>query len=487
MQKIFKYVALSLVVGLSACGGGGGSPGTSNLPYSITVKAAKTQLPLNISNDIAGIGAYSPFTTTLYVEAREGKDPIQGGKDIFGCNIAGGLESGALYYLDGKDEHMVEVDDGAGGKIKVPGAYRNIVLDSNSGGNSFHFHTGNKAGTARIVCTVTNPADKLVSSASVEIVVGAATGKPASVTVTTQGPRYLGTSSNLFNLPKAIAISAKVLDDANQPVPEPAAANLQIAIRPFGASAGARLLLGAQSGSVIQARTIGGEGLFTLSSGPSSGVIVLELTADRFDNDVSNGIQDPVMQLTAVSVHKAISNVPLAITDSEITVTNGMPYSYALTAQGGVPPYTWTSTGLPTGLNLSADGIITGTPTAPKGSYKVVVTVTDSADKTLTKNLTIKVEGELAIDGCNSDVSSPCSLPPATVGDAYSHTLSFSIGDPTVPVVWTITGNLPNGLTLAANGTISGTPLPPPGTYTFIVTATRGSLIVSRAVRIVVS
>lgn len=487
MHKIIKYVALVFAVGLSACGGGGGSPGSSNLPYTISVKTTKSQLPLNLSNERPGIGAYSPFTTTLYVEAREGSDPIPGGKDIFACNVAGGLESGALYYLDGKPEHEVEIDDGMGGKIKVPGAYRSIVLDSNSGGNSFHFHSGDKAGSVRITCTVTNPADKLVSSANVDIVVGAATGQAASVTVTTQGPRYLGTSDNLFNLPKAVAISAKVMDDANQPVPDPASANLQIRIRPFGASAGARLLLGAQSGTVIHAKTIGGEGQFSISSGPSSGVILMELTADRFDNNVSNGIQDPVIQLTAISVHKAIASEPLKITDSELTVTNGMPFSYALTAQGGVPPYTWSSSGLPTGLSLSADGIIVGTPTAPKGTYNVVVTVTDYTDAALTKNLKIKVEGDLAIDGCDSDVSKPCSLPDAKVGEAYSYTLSFSIGDPSVPVTWTLTGNLPPGLALAADGTISGTPLPPPGTYTFIITAKRGSLTVSRQVTIVVS
>ncbi|GAB2523810.1 putative Ig domain-containing protein [Simplicispira piscis] len=485
MQKIFKFIATASVAVLTACGGGGGSPGDSSLPYSISVKAAKTQLPLNIANERAGIGAYSPFTTTLYVEAREGSAPIPGGKEIFGCNVAGGLESGALYYLDGKDEHMVEVDDGMGGKIKVPGAYRNIVLDSNSGGNSFHFHAGDKAGTARIVCTVTNPADKLVSSASVDIVVGAATGKPASVTGTAQAPGYLGTSTNTFNLPKSVAISAKVMDDANQPAPDPVAANLQVSIRPFGASAGSRLLQGGQSGSTIQVKTIGGEGLFAISSGPSAGVILLELTSDRFDNDVSNGIQDPVMQLMAIGVHKAIRTVPLAITDTEITVTNGMAFSYALTAQGGVPPYMWTSSGLPTGLNLSADGVISGTPTASKGTYNVVVTVTDYTDVPLTKNVKIKVEGDLAIDGCDSDVSKPCALPGGKVGEQYSHTLSFSIGDPAIPVVWTVTGNLPPGLALAADGTISGTPTAK-GTFTFIVTATRGSLVVRRQVTIVV-
>ncbi|MCK6414479.1 MAG: Ig domain-containing protein [Giesbergeria sp.] len=476
MRKLFKFLALSVVTAVAACGGGGGSSGDTNLPYTIKVTAAKPQLPINLVNERVSIGAYARYTTTLYVEAREGSAPIQGGEDIFGCMIVQGLDSGALYYLD--DEH--EDEDGN------PAAFRSITLDANSGAASFHFHAGDKAGTARITCSVTNPADKQVSSASVDIVVGAQTGQPANVLATAQAPGYLGTSTNTQNLRNNVAISALIMDDANQPVPAPSAANLQVNIRPFGASAGARLLAGSQSGTSVQVKTIGGEGQFSLSAGPSAGVILLELTTDRLDNNVSNGIQDAVMQLMAVSVHKAVRTAPLAISDSEITVTNGLPFSYALTAQGGVPPYTWSASGLPTGLTLSADGVISGTPTAPKGSYKVVVTVNDEVGP-VTKNITIMVEGELAIDGCTSDVSAPCSLPAAKVGEVYSYTLSFSIGDPSVPVVWTITGNLPSGLTMDANGTISGTPLPPPGTYTFILTATRGSLKVSRQVQIVVS
>jgi len=478
MRKLFKFLALSVVTAVAACGGGGGSSGDTNLPYTIKVTAAKTQLPINLVNERVSIGAYARYTTTLYVEAREGSAPIQGGEDIFGCVIVQGLDSGALYYLDGDDEH--EDEDGN------PAAFRSITLDANSGAASFHFHAGDKAGTARITCSVTNPADKQVSSASVDIVVGAQTGQPANVLATAQAPGYLGTSTNTQNLRNNVAISALIMDDANQPVPAPSAANLQVNIRPFGASAGARLLAGSQSGTSVQVKTIGGEGQFSLSAGPSAGVILLELTTDRLDNNVSNGIQDAVMQLMAVSVHKAVRTAPLAISDSEITVTNGLPFSYALTAQGGVPPYTWSASGLPTGLTLSADGVISGTPTAPKGSYKVVVTVNDEVGP-VTKNITIMVEGELAIDGCTSDVSAPCSLPAAKVGEVYSYTLSFSIGDPSVPVVWTIIGNIPSGLTMDANGTISGTPLPPPGTYTFILTATRGSLKVSRQVQIVVS
>lgn len=484
MRKLFGATVLILSSVLVACGGGGGSPGSSDLPYTISLRSEKTQLPINIGGAPASIGAYAPYTTTVYVEARENGAPIPGGEDIFGCAIVQGLDSGALYYIDGDPKH--EDDDGN------PLAYRSITLGANSGSASFHLHAGTKAGTVRITCSVTNPADKQISSASVDIVVGAATGKPASVLGTLQAPYYLGSRDNTFvnpitreRLRNNVGLNAFVMDDANQPVPNPNAANLQVRIRPFGASAGARLLSGAQSGTLLQVRTIDGVGLMSLSSGPSPGVILLELTTDRSDNNVSNGIQDAVTALMAVSVHNAIASTPLVIDDADITVTVGLPYAFALTAQGGVPPYVWSSTGLPAGLTLSPDGVISGTPTAAKGDYQVVVTVTDETGATKSKNLTVKVEGGLAIDGCDSDVSAPCELPGGVLGGSYSYTLSFSIGDPAVPVVWSITGVLPPGLALAADGTISGTPTMA-GSYTFIVTATRGTLVVRRQVTITI-
>lgn len=135
MRKLFKTVLLAVAAAtLGACGGGGGSPGDTSLPYTISLKADTTVLPINLANEGPGIGAYARYTTVLHVQAMEGGKPIQDGEKMFACNLSGGLKSGALYYLDGKDEHMVEVDDGKGGKIKVPGAYRNITLDSNAGG-----------------------------------------------------------------------------------------------------------------------------------------------------------------------------------------------------------------------------------------------------------------------------------------------------------------------------------------------------------------
>ena len=201
MLKNAKFLTLALAAILSACGGGGsGGSGETQENYSITLRAEKTQLPLNIAGAMPGIGAYRPYTTSLYVEARKGSVLIPGGEDIFGCNVAGGLDSGSLYYLDGDPEHETEVDDGNGGTIRIPNAYRNITLGANSGGNSFHFHAGDQAGTARITCSVTDPRDNQQKSASVTISVGGTTGKPASERMEAQIPGYLGTKNNANGL-----------------------------------------------------------------------------------------------------------------------------------------------------------------------------------------------------------------------------------------------------------------------------------------------
>jgi len=50
--------------------------------------------------------------------------------------------------------------------------------------------------------------------------------------------------------------------------------------------------------------------------------------------------------------------------------------------QGGVPPYTYTSSNMPPGLVLASNGAISGTPTA-KGAFTVNFVVTDSSGASL--------------------------------------------------------------------------------------------------------
>ncbi len=349
----------------------------------------------------------------------------------------------------------------------------------------------------QIRCAVTNPTDKQVSSAIVNLTVGANTGKPASVVGTIQAPRYLGSQSNKQSLPTSVGVSVDVKDDANQPIPNPANANVQVRILPFGASAGARLLSGSQQGSVVQVKTINGIGQFAVSSGPSAGVILLELTTDRADNDVTNGIQDAVKQLRVVTVHQFVGGLSdLSIRDTELSVVNGMQYTFALTGEGGEPPYKWSSSALPAGLTLSADGILSGTVAAPSGDYNVQFAIEDALGVVVKKNIKIKVMGNFDIDGCDGDLTKACALPdwkgvlvpPATTADSYLYTLSLSVGDPSIPVVWTYTPTSPvPGLSFGADGVIQSTGDGKAGTYTFIVTATRGSIVIKRPVKITVN
>ena len=510
MKRNLKFMTLAMAAMLSACGGGGGSPGAVSAEYKITLRADNAQLPVNVSNQAPSIGVYAPYTTTLYVQATVNGAPIPGGDDIFGCNTSAGLSSGALYYLDGDSSHQKQVDDGNGGQVTVDSAYRNITLASNSGGNTFHFNAGDQAGTTTITCSVQDPRDKQMKSASVNITVGGATGKAASVQTVAQSPGYLGVQGNVKGINPAVAIQATVRDDANQLIANPSAANLQIAIRQNlgGAATDARLVWGSASGGVIQVSTNNGVGTFNLMSGTKTGPIVLELTTDRADNNVANGIQDPMVTLYQVYAVQEVASSTLAIATTDLgSVANGVPFTYALLATGGVPPFAWTVSGLPAGLTVNSSGVISGTPLAPAGTYTLRVSATDANGTPATPvDVSLVLTGQpLTADdftigyctsGDGSSVAQPCVLPNAVPGNAYTYAFSSSVAG----VTWSFSG-LPSwlsGSTAGASGVISGTPKQTivsgtdvtcgnEGSATFLVTATSGAMSVKRYVSITVS
>lgn len=161
-------------------------------------------------------------------------------------------------------------------------------------------------------------------------------------------------------------------------------------------------------------------------------------------------------------------SVPLSISSVTLpAATSGQSYAGSLTASGGASPYTWSIAkgSLPTGLSLSSSGAVTGKPTVT-GTFSFTAAVTDStkptaeSQSTATSITVASAAPKLAI--------ATSALPSGTSGTAYS--AGFTATGGTKAYTWSISGNLPAGLTLAATtGIISGTPT---ASGTFSLTAT---------------
>ncbi len=149
--------------------------------------------------------------------------------------------------------------------------------------------------------------------------------------------------------------------------------------------------------------------------------------------------------------------------------TAGQAYSSAITpATGGIAPYSYalTAGALPAGITLnSSSGTLSGTTTSV-GSFNFSVTATDSTSGTPsqgTRGYTLNIAAPTI-------ALAPATVPTATRGTAYSQTLTASGG--TAAYTYAITsGALPAGITLASNGTLSGTATLE-GTFNFTVQAT---------------
>nr|WP_230620515.1 putative Ig domain-containing protein [Xanthomonas arboricola] len=149
--------------------------------------------------------------------------------------------------------------------------------------------------------------------------------------------------------------------------------------------------------------------------------------------------------------------------------TAGQAYSAAITpATGGTAPYSYALTGgvLPAGVVVdAATGALSGTPTVA-GTFNFTVTVSDSTPSPAaqaSRSYTLTIAAPVV-------VIAPTTLPAATRGTAYSQTLSASGG--TAPYTYALaSGTLPAGITLASNGTLSGTATVE-GSFNVTVTAT---------------
>lgn len=168
--------------------------------------------------------------------------------------------------------------------------------------------------------------------------------------------------------------------------------------------------------------------------------------------------QNYVLQVAAPT----ITVTPPTLSNAQI----GMAYSQTLAGNGGSAPYTFaiTAGALPNGITLSL-GTLSGTPTSG-GTFNFTVTATDNHGQTGARAYSLNV-------GAATISVAPATLPSGGVAQAYSQNVTASGGSAGYSFAVTA-GALPTGLSLAANGTISGTPTAG-GSFNFTITATDSS------------
>lgn len=142
------------------------------------------------------------------------------------------------------------------------------------------------------------------------------------------------------------------------------------------------------------------------------------------------------------------------------SATAGQPFSYQIAS--GNRPGSYSASGLPAGLSLSASGVIAGIPTAG-GTYTVSISATN-ANGTDSRNLTLTIAG-----GGVAPVITSSLTASGVAGTSFSYQITAS----NQPTSYNASG-LPPGLSINTTGLISGTPTTA-GSYTVHLSATNAS------------
>ncbi len=200
----------------------------------------------------------------------------------------------------------------------------------------------------------------------------------------------------------------------------------------------------------------------TLAGTPAAGTAnayTLTITA-------SNGVGTNATQTFTLTVTQAP-----AITSADITAfVVGTPGTFTVTATG-FPAPTFSETGaLPTGVTLSAAGVLSGTPAAGTGgNYNITITASNGVNPNAQQAFMLMVDQAPAITSTNS-----ASFLVNTAATPFTVTTT---GFPSPALAET--GALPTGVTFTDNGngtaTLGGTPAAgTAGAYPITITASNG-------------
>ena len=148
----------------------------------------------------------------------------------------------------------------------------------------------------------------------------------------------------------------------------------------------------------------------------------------HFDGRCASIKQDDINGISFLYPGSGGGPGPLAVVTSTLSGGSvGTSYSQSLTGSGGTLPYSWSLAAglgtLPTGLSLSAGGTISGIA-GTSGTYNFTVKVTDAAQATAQKALSIVVTaaGAVPLDSQFVSQTVPASLQP---GQTFTANMKF--------------------------------------------------------------
>jgi len=260
------------------------SPFPGNYPGSpyiseVTVTWRHTNGQL-VSGTLCVNVSVAPVTTIQFSQLISEGGSGSGGSS--GCTIGNPTTGDLFHNLEGS------------GPVQVTGGVGTIFV-----------HAGQAPGVGTLSVTGIDPDSGQTISSQLQITVaGGATGTPQSISISWPGTGVYISGSNG---PQSTVLSAIVTDGSGGFVNSPAGVdNVQFSIvgpANSDASLATTNAAGAQvSGTTVSAPSFNGTANVTFRAGTQQGPVQVKVTADRSDNNVDNGVSDPVSATTTVVV-----------------------------------------------------------------------------------------------------------------------------------------------------------------------------------------
>lgn len=361
---------------LTACGGGDSDTWYQDQAYRVAFETARDTLaanPLNLQPCLR-LDCYHTVQVNVRVTDDSGHAAPTGTPVTLTVRD---VSRGYITTLDDPEtEDINEFLQAMGSTVEETGG---------DGVATFFFTSSENPGDVVLSASV-NPESGGTVSGNQTLTVGSmqGTGRPAQ-TVLYWYEDYLFPAE--MGAPSTSQVTPLLLDEALGYVQDPEDGVNNIRAEIFtGTDSGEYLVAQGADGSSNQGTTVttasqDGRARISVKAGNTTGFIGIRVTTDRADNNVDNGIDQPVQDAASIAVVTSVTGSPLNILTEETLPEGTMNelYFVLLEASGGTVPYTWRRTqgSLPTGLTLDETGVIHGTP-SEAGNDCFILEVEDS-------------------------------------------------------------------------------------------------------------